>query len=76
MYMFLQHSCYSVHTHSINLNAPTVPSQMQPATSRNVGPDVREIMVSTSEEHSVTDLIANVVRDLVIKHATTSFSIQ
>ena len=55
MYMFLQHSCYSLRTHSINLNAPPVLLQMQDATSGPVGPGARYSMASTPEEHSVMD---------------------
>jgi hypothetical protein len=57
MYMFLQHSCYSLHTHthSINLNAPPVLLRMQDATSSPVGPGARYSTASTSEEHSVMD---------------------
>jgi len=78
MYMFLQHSCYSLHTHthSVNLNAPPVLLQTQPATSSPAGTRAGEGTAPTSEEHSVMDPVADVVSALVLKHARMSSSIQ
>jgi len=73
MYVFLQHSCYSVHTQSIHLNAPPVPLLMQPAMSSTVRAHAGE---STTKGHTVRDPVAHVVSDLVLKHARTSSSIQ
>ena len=76
--MFLQHSCYSLHTHthSVNLNAPPVLLQTQPATSSPAGTRAGEGTAPTSEEHSVMDPVADVVSVLVLKHARMSSSIQ
>ena len=64
------------HTHSVNLNAPPVLLQTQPATSSPVGPRAGEGTTSTSEEHSVMDPVADVVSVLVLRHARMSSSIQ
>jgi hypothetical protein len=67
MYMFLQHCYYSLHTHThththkVSLNDPPVLLQMQPATSRAVGPGAGQGTASISEVHSVEDPNADVV---------------